>query len=540
MPGRISYNGIFVDFQNEWTRFNPNLISKSNVVRSASGIAEHLKQFEQEFISTEMRLVPGQDEIQLQRFLEYANDGSTFELWRNRDLGTYISFEGGGNSATVPTITPRGLQTNDKVAGTFTRTNVNDSAWYLDPSTGLMTVTPNSISHIPRFVAGRYGQHAIQIDGAATNLIDAPSGPFGTGNWAATTMGLSANTNETQDPAETNIADRLTASAGSAFVQYTSSTAVGNDVAISVWLKSSTGNVSCRFSIRGTSGGSVEETFTVTPVWTPFSMTADTSTGFTGDLIMRYGIDTNTEIVYAWGAGLYDSFEFDPGIIGATQTSSSITRNAELLTYLSANIVNRDRGTVAMWVKPSFDPTSQSGTSYFIETGDSGGADADTHFQFFYTATDRLRLIVRGDNVDTFRINYTPAVSTGMTQNSDHFIGFTYDATVSNGGHIFSDGVELSTGSTNGAFNISETGDTFSIGSKINNTQHAFSAIDEIIVTPDVKSASWFQQIFSRGRAIGEGRNYWSSVRLSNLSYVRQALRGGRSTIPLEFEEVIT
>jgi len=56
----------------------------------------------------------------------------------------------------------------------------------------------------------------------------------------------------------------------------------------------------------------------------------------------------------------------------------------------------------------------------------------------------------------------------------------------------------------------------------------------------DVKPSSWVQQIFSRGFALGEPRHYWSSVRLTNLTFAWQALRGNRSTIPLEFEEVLT
>ncbi len=462
-------------------------------------------------------------------------------MWRDKNLGAYISFEGGGNSATVPTITPRGLQTNDKVAGTFTHTAVADAAWYLDPSTGLMTVVPTT-NHIPRFEVGKYGQHAIRIDGAAANLIVEPSGPFddgGADNWAATDITATVNTTETLDPSGANTADKLLTTAPGGDVTYLSRTAVGNNVAAAIWLKTNSGSEGGSLTLTGsTSGTSGAEAITITPEWQRFTITDDTS-GYVGNIKFTVGIDDNATTVYAWSGNLYDSAEFDLGTVGALSTAVK-TRGADKLTFPSVNIVNRDKLTVVMWLKPAFDPTAHSSSLVFFESGDSGGAAADSHVLFYFSggAGDRLALEVRGDNANTKRIDYTPAVATGMTQDNQHNIGFTMDATVSNGGHIYVDGAELIAGSSNSDFNVSETGDTFSIGSKLDGTLQAFCAVDEIIITQDVKSASWFQQIYSRRYALGEGRNYWSSVRLANLNYVRQALRGGRSTIPLEFEEV--
>lgn len=532
MPGRISYNGIFIDFQNEWVRFDPLLISNTSSRQFQSGIKEHLKFFEQEFISTEMRLVPGQDEIQLQRFFEYANDGSTFELWRDKDLGTYISFEGGGNSATVPTITPRGLQTNDKVAGTFTRTAVADSAWFLDPSTGLMTVVPNT-NHIPRFVAGRYGQHAIQIDGAATNLIDAPSGPYDSGNWVASNITATANTTETLDPAGTNLADKLLTTASNGSITYTSGTAVGNDAAYSFWLKTSSGSESAVLRIDGSGGGGfTNANITITPAWREFKMTTDTS-GFTSNLRVRLTVADNSTVVYGWGAGLFDSFTFSPGTIGAA-SSSSITRNAEKLTFLSANIINQDKGTIAFWFNPAWVLGSQATKTFF----QSGATSTNRHVEIRMAATSRIEFKVYTLNGSGTGSSSNPVVS-GITQDQWTHLGLTYDSTISNGVKLYLDGT-LDTTSTNDPFSISSVGTNFAIGSTLSGTAEAHCKFDEIIIMQDVKPDAWFQQRFSSGFAIGEGRNYWSSVRLSNLNYVRQALRGGRSTIPLEFEEVLT
>ncbi len=543
MPGRISFNGIHIDFQNEWVKFDDPINSNVSSRQSRSGIVEINKFFDQQIITAQMRLAPGQDEIQVRRFFEYANDGSTFELWRDRNLGAYISFEGGGNSATVPTITPRGLQTNDKVAGTFTRAGTADSAWFLDPSTGLMTVSPSTTANIPRFEAGKYGQHAIRIDGAAANLI---TNRVSNAAWTKSNM-TAAPTTETLDPAGNNSnVDKLTATSASGNAFFNTSTAVGNNAAFGIWLKSTTGSVDSQLSIEGTTGstGLVIKNIIVLPKWQRFAVSQDT-TSYTGDLRARVLIEDNTDIIYSWFTPqLFDSAEFDLGTVGVLSTST-VTRGAEKLTFASANIMNRDKGTVAMWIKPSFDPTNPFGAAaMFFESGDSGGSLANLHIRCFYdgATADQIVLQIRGDNVDTTRMTLITNTTTGLTQNNSHHFGFTYDSTVTGGGHIYLDGSELTyaSGDSNAAFNISEVGDTFAIGSELDGVSPSFSSFDEVLIMKDVKPASWFQQRFSSRFAIGEGRNYWSSVRLANLNYVRQALRGGRSTIPLEFEEVIT
>ncbi len=530
MPGRIKYNGINIDFQNEWARFDPLLLSKANVVRSASGIAEHLKQFEQEFISTQIRFSPGQDEIQLQRFFEYANDGSTFELWRDKNLGAYISFEGGGNSATVPTITPRGLLTNDKVAGTFTRADTADSSWYLDPSTGLMTVVPTT-ANIPRFEAGKYGQHAIRIDGAAANLITDPS-DFGT-NWVQASQTLDANTSETLDPNGGSTADKLIATAGNGLSRFTTSTASGNNVTLAGWVKCPSGTVGASLVIDDTVSGTDNTGITVTTEWQRVSFTADTS-GFGGNLRFSINITDNTDIIYVWGFCAFDSAQFDLGTVGAL-SSAAVTRGAERLTFASANTVNKEKMSFACWIKPRWAFDGQDATSVLFR---SGVSDANAHMDLIINTNGDINVGMYRSASST-RINVTVAGSFLIQDSWDNHLGFTIDSTISNGIKIYHNGLLKAT-SSNSAVNISEVGTPFSFGSDLNGTANINATIDEGIIMKDIKPESWFQQGYSRRFALGEGRNYWSSVRLANLNYVRQALRGGRSTIPLEFEEVIS
>jgi len=535
MPGRISYNGIFIDFQNEWVKFDDPINSIVSSKQTRSGIVEINKFFDQQIITATMRLSPGQDEIQVRRFFEYANDGSTFELWRDPNLGTYISFEGGGNSATVPTITPRGLQTNDKVAGTFTNTAVADAAWFLDPSTGLMTVVPTT-NHIPRFEAGKYGQHAIRIDGAAANLIDKPSGPFDADNWAVSNVTATANTTETLDPSGANTADKLLTTSSSGTITYTSGTAVGNDVAHGIWLKCNSATVAGFIDIRGTTGGNSPEAITMTTEWQRFSMTQDTSTIYTGDIQGRITITPNAAVVYAWSGNLYDSAKFDLGTVGALSTSA-VTRGADKLTFASANIINQDKGTIAMWFKPDWGP-SNLGTNFALFQ--SGASETNRHVSIVQLSDNTLQCRMYRDNGSNVAASMVPSTAAIVQGQFNHLV-LTYDATISNSLNVYLAGALMTGGtSSNNPFNPSDVSTPFTIGSLFAATNPAFCTFDEIIITQDVKSAAWVQQIFSRTQAVGEGRNYWASVRLANLNYVRQALRGNRSTIPLEFEEVLS
>ena len=531
--GRIEYDGNVIEFTRPWTDFQARRSVKSSSNPADSGVEETLFSFAQWFINARLNLLDPQEKAQLQRLFEYAQDGGSFTLIRNKDIGAYINFEGGIN----PTAAPRGLKTNDDVDGTFTRTNVAGSAWYLDEGTGLMTLRDGA--DVPRFPAGKYGT-GIQIDGAATNLIDAPSGDFDDGNWAPTNMMVANDTAETLDPSGVNQAARLTASAANGVIEYTSATAVGNDVTFACWVKCPTGTVAGTLTISGTGGGSDTKAYIATTVWTRVSLTSDTS-GFTGNLEASIDIDTNTEIIYLWGTGLYDSALFDLGTVGAL-SSSSITRSAERLTYLSANIVNRDKGTVLMWVKPSFDPTASGNSSHaFFESGDSAGAAADSHISFFYNggSGDRLNLQIKRDNGSTNAINLIQAVATGMTQNNLHLIGFTYDATVSSGAHIFVDGAELSTGSSNDPFNISETGDTLSIGSQLDATRPGFCLVDDVLINREVLSVSDIAGIFNLGIGLGVPRNRWT-VKLMNPNFDPRWLQSDIYDIPMAFKEVLT
>ena len=384
---------------------------------------------------------------------------------------------------------------------TFARalTSAVSNAWYLHHTTGLMTAAADTTT-ARRLVAGKYKGTALAMEGAATNVITHPSGPYDAGSWTDLNCTCTADTTETLDPKGTNTADKLAATAGNGSVVYTSSTAVGNDVAASVWLKCPTGTVAGFIQLKGTGGGSDSEAFLATHEWQKFSITADTS-GYTTNLTFDIIITTNTEIVYAWGAGMYDSSEFAPTIPDPIATASK-TRATEEITILSANTdMTKLKGTISMWVRPYWTATSTPKTfGMLFEAGDAAGAAGNTTHRLYFGGSgsqDRLVLIVKGDNADTKRIDYTPAVATGLTVNTWTHVVATWDSTVSNGGHIYVNGSELSTGSSNSAFNVSDLNDTIAIGSQLDGTIPFDGEIDELFIDTEVWTAAKVAAVYN-------------------------------------------
>jgi hypothetical protein len=114
--GRITYNSIDIDFDREWNSFNLLKAGNLSKVDGMSGVGQTVFFFDRDLITATKSRLSGKETIQLDEFFEYTKDGSSFLFERDRDLGTFINFEG------------KSPDTNDETTGTFTRTNVADSA----------------------------------------------------------------------------------------------------------------------------------------------------------------------------------------------------------------------------------------------------------------------------------------------------------------------------------------------------------------------------------------------------------------------------
>jgi len=523
--GRIEFDGNFIDLDRPWSDFQPQRFTKKSEIDMDSGLIETLKFYSKWFINARLNLLDPQEKAQLQRLFEYAEDGSSFTLIRDRSLGTYIPFEGGIN----PTAAPRGLKTNDDVDGTFTRTNVADSAWYLDEGTGLVTLRDGT--DVPRFPAGKFGA-GIQMDGAAANLITHPSA-FDNAAWAKSAgASVAANTAETLDPNGGNTADKITTTLASAGVSFDTSTAVGNEAAWGIWLKSSIGNIGAKLLIEGTGGGTANVAITITPEWQRFPFATDTS-GFTTNIQFDLQIDSANDL-YAWGASGFDSAEFDLGTVGALSTSA-ITRATEKLLFPSANVLDREKGTIFIRFKPRWAAADHDAAVLF----NSGASDSVRHILIRVLATGFIQIIVNKNNSSTQHFSSSFDATSLLVQDSFSDYALTYDSTIANGFLQYVDGVLKDT-SSNTAFNINEVQTNFSIGSDLVGGAPAFCAFDEVLILNGVAlTASEIAGLSSLGIGLGVPRNRWT-VQLNDQVWNPRWLGSNVYDIPLLLKEVLT
>ncbi len=534
--GRIEYDGNVIEFTRPWTDFQARRPIKSSTIQSGSGLEETLFGFAQWFINARLNLADPKDKQAIQRLYEYAQGGGSFTLIRNKDLGVYMNFDGGEN----PAAAPRGLKTNDDAPGTLAITGANDAAYYLDRATGFLKLAGAlATDDVPRFEAGQSGAGLLQ-EGARTNLCTHPSS-FDNAAWVKTSMTvLGTNTLDTLDPTGVTFnAEKLQASGSNGEVKFTTGTAIGNFVSFGIWLKCQNGTVSGIIGIQGTTGGSNNIGVSVTSVWQRFEINGIDTTAYTGDIVVKFSINVSTNIVYAWGGQIEDDAEFLSNPIGVASVTS-ITRAAEKLTIPSANVIDKEQGTILIKLIPKWTAASlASGVHVFYEGGDSVGAFGNIHLRVFWSgATDRLTLEVFRDNSSPKGIDYTPAVASGFVAGTAVQLAITWDSKISNGGHIYVDSAELASGSSNSAFNVSEPEDTIAIGSELDAANPSFCLYDEILIMKTVLSLAEISTL-NNIAGIGSPRNRWT-VKLMNPNFDPRWLQSDIYDIPMAFKEVLT
>lgn len=524
--GRIKYNSINLDFDREWNGFNLLKAANLSKVDGMSGVGQTVFLFDRDFITATKSRLTGKETIQLDEFFEFTKDGTSFLFERDRDLGAFIKFEG------------KSPDTNDETTGTFTRTNVADSAYYLDRSTNLVTAV--DVADTARYPEGKFGD-GILVEATQTNIITHPS-VFGA-PWIATNITVNADSAEVDDPAGANDADKLTASAGNGEVEFETTTAVGStDAVFSVYLKSDTGTVTGTLIIESDVDGTLAtQAISVTPNgndgngWERFSVVYESAGSPAGnyDVILR--IITNTEIMYAWGACLEVGTDtlFPSSVIGATSTSS-ITRNAEKLLYSTTNIIDEDQGSVGMWFKPQWIYDKHPTACLF-----HSGADAtNQHLSLVITSSGAWEFkLFRNNSTNAFSLINT---ASAISQNTWHHVVATWDATASsNMLKLYVDGSLLAQG-LSGPITASSVGTNIGVGSFNDGVSPANCIFDEFFILKNVLSLSEVTHIYNLGNGLGIRRNRWTAVELIEGNYSPDETFASRYNMSIRMREVLT
>ncbi len=519
--GRITYNSINVDFVRQWNNFAVRKAQNQAISRSAARVRETLNFANQDLIRAVKERLTAQELAELLQFYEFAKDGSSFIFLRDRDLGAYWNFE-------------KTLNNNDENALTFTRAaGTASNASYIDPSTGFITF--EDTINTPRYGSGKYG-HGLVIEGARTNFIQNQG--MDHANWVKTNFTVSDNdTAEIIDPAGGNNADKITAAANNGNAVYTGPAVSTDDGVFPVYIACPSGTVEGEIIIRDGSAVVVTTVpFTATPEWqriqAVYENVGDPSDNF--ELVIR--IDTSGDIIYVFGpqgeAGA-DVLFASNFILTAGGTK---TRNAERAILAPTNIIGNEKGTIMLWFKPEFQIFNKHASQFLYSHADSGGGDI--HSKIVIDSTGRLECTIN----DTLgnAVTALASITSVFTVGEWAHIAMTYDSTISNGVKAYYDGALLAT-STNDAFVPKANQDFFNIGTNRIGGFHAFGVFDEKTIRKDVLPGSMIAQVAAQGVGLGEIRNRWPSVALSNPDFLEEQLKGiNRYNYILDMEELIS
>lgn len=496
--------------------------TKLNEDQADSGIETSYYFFDRDMLNMIFKALTPGVVAQLERFRNYAKDGSTFTVEFDRALSAFFAFEG------------ESLESNDGVDGTFSHTNVDNARSYLDYAGTLQFLNTSNVS---RFVPGKFGR-GILVEDARTNLIGY-SKTLTTANWTGSSNATGTLTTDTLDVAGGNSAYELAATADGGYFQYNTSTAVGSDDAVfSIWLKVASGTLSCEVGVGGTTGDFVTSSVTVTTEWQRFQFYIDNgddspATNWAGGVTFT----TNGDTCYACFAQL----EAGTNIKSASNyiesdAGSTVTRGTENLIYSSLDELvlptYMPKFTVGFWFKPQWIYNLHPAANLL-----QIGADATDSFLLIYvdTSGNIATLMDQGDS--TFGISESTAGSS-IVQNQWHHLCVTCDVTISNGLNCYLDGTLLHN-STNDPFNPISTGNKLSIGSGAAGALPAFCAFDEVFLTKEVWNNTAVKNLATQNQSSYFGRNRLT-CKLKNKDFPIVPKFGGVYEVPISSKEVLT
>ncbi len=254
-------------------------------------------------------------------------------------------------------------------------------------------------------------------------------------------------------------------------------------------------------------------------------------------------ISTNGAQVLIWTATTTGGYRV---VAGSTITAGDFdnftlqkitkTRNADRAKLAPTNIIGNLKGTIMMWIKPEIQVFNEHPGFFLYEHGDSGGGDIHSRFavnssgQLLAGVTDAL-----GNEVAT-----NVSIESLFTAGEWAHVAMTYDSTISNGVKAYYNGTLLDT-TANDAFVPKAQQDFFNIGTNRVGNLPAFGIIEEILIRKDVLPGSMIAQIFQQGVGLGEIRNRWPSVALSDPDFLEEQLKGiNRYNVILNLEEVLS
>lgn len=517
MPGRIKFNSIIFDFVRS---FNSWSVGRNNIQtanRSDSGIVETNEFYNIDTVDLVRTWLSGTEIEQLEEWWEYVRDGSSFEIWKDKDVAFYLSFEGKNDN------------TNDGSSPTFTRTGV---ANVVDFSTGLVT---SVAANTARFQSGKYGS-GLLIERILSNLLTNTE-DFSNAAWVKTNCTVTANQIIAPDGNVT--ADKLLSTAGSSSstTVFTTATAIGTDSGtFTVWLKGGLGAGALVDIIIGDDSPAdlATKAITVTHEWQQFEVTFESVGANANNWTVKININADATTIFAWGAQL-ETEKYNTSYI-----SDAASRGADKVRYsLSKEWWDYKTFSLSAWIKVPYDHDEISSDRYLFLIYDEANSQEFLKVQiesassgFTFTGYDYAGASALSETLAT----------TTMTKDTWHYIVITVDLTLSNSVYLYIDG-SLVGNVTYSRFVPWETPDELLLGSAEDGVggQEFDGMFDDIILENKVLPTNEITARYNSGRALGVRRNYFSAVKITNTTFKPiQRVGGNRFDFNAVFEQILT
>jgi len=530
--GKIEYNDIIFEFDRAWNIFTPERLNIITTNLADSGIEEDNEFYERYFIDVLRNSLKPNEVIELERWYEYVKDGSSFKLWRDKDVYQFWGFEG------------KSTNDNDENAVTsFTRTGVANN---IDPYTGLVTSVAENTA---RFESGKFGDTsgALLIEDAITNILTDTEDFDLAGDWDS--AHVSVTTNQAIAPDGNLTADKLDGGIDQTIYNVNTATVIGtNDGCGSIWLRCTTETETVKIQlVDHILTLLAEESVTVTTSWQRFHVGYDNPGTSGNNWGFQIKFTENATIVYAWGAQIEVGTRYPTSYI-----TGEATRNTETLyVTLDSDRLDLEEFTISAWIKVPWDNTDlelNNTDRYITMFTISGAADAPPNNQalalYMYGTLSPSPVTFVEIKVNNYENDQFRGIVASSAFSADTWIYVAVTCicnhtTTTCSINVYVDGVLIDS-STDTNF-IPSAFDRCYIGSAGWTGTHLDGLIDDFFIENKAISAGEVAARYNSGKSRGIRKNYFPAVKLVEPSFKPiQQVGAHRYNFQAKFKEELT
>lgn len=516
---RIIYNtnNIYVDFDRGIRDLKLPLDESIKTIMSGGGIKEFLHFYQIQSIEFLIQNYTTQFEKLLRAWYNYCRLGNSLKLIIDPDILFFLDFE-------------NGIYSNDNIEGTFSYTSAGE--YYFEGDNGLLIKN----NGLPRYPNGKFGKGMIfenNYDNLQPDFNDLDS-------WNKTSVTVTEDTTEVDDPIGTNTANKLVPAGGggACSIHYDTGVALltGEDIVTSIYMKSLADDVVVYVRLYGESGGwNLVNAYaaTVNEGWQRFYVAIESSgSDYTDIRVELSWTNDAANIIYAFYSQL-QSLRFPVSV----QKQSDGMGSSDSCYWDISNLITQrlTQYSIGFWVKLPYDHNDKISAVYLMIITKSG--DSGLHSSMTLEADGDIRCDV--GKLDGTNFSATGSASGYLVKDTWCYVVMTVDTTVANGIKLYLNSTLVAT-STNSVFAACEGGRLY-VGSRTAVSDACDGIIDDFIIESKVLDQTEITRRYNLDKSLGIERNIFDSVFLKEFNF-NSSLRNGvpRKSVQLIFEEELT